>query len=148
MTKSATISNSTYNNNNLNEDTNEERFDVTNFDPTAMLTNKTDNSVNYNSNLFTKPPDEDFLTNHTLWPEINKLYGHSYEVYTIAASHKGDLFASANVSKNEKYSQLYIWDPNSNTVLQKLEGHDLTIAQIIFSKDDSMIMTVSRGKFI
>lgn len=130
------------------EETADERFDATNFDPTAMLTNKIDNSINYNNELFTKPPDEDFCTNHTLWPELNKLYGHSYEVYSIAASNKGDLFASANISKNDRYSQLYIWDPNKNTVLQKLEGHNLTIAQIRFSKDDSLILTVSRGKLI
>lgn len=124
----------------------EDTYDVSNFDPTSMLTNKNYDNAVLSYNKYNSPPDEDFIVNYTLWPETNKLYGHSYEVYTIKASHKGDLFASANVSKNEKYSQLYIWSPESNTVLQKLEGHKLTIAQIVFSYDDSMILTVSRGK--
>lgn len=123
----------------------DEKFDISNFDPTAMLTNQEDYSIGY-SIKFDNPPDEDFLTNHTLWPETNKLYGHSYEVYTIAASNKGDLFASANVAKTEKYAKLCIWSPESNTIIQKLDGHTLTIAQIEFSSDDSMILTVSRDQ--
>ena len=102
----------------INDD---EKFDISNFDPTAMLTNK-ENAVSY-SIKFDRPPDEDFLTNHTLWPEANKLFGHSYEIYTVAASNKGDIFASANVAKSEKYAKLYIWKAGSNQILQKLDGH-------------------------
>lgn len=121
------------------------KFDITNFDPTAMLTNQKP-SFYTNNESFLTAPDEDFLTNHTLWPEMNKLYGHSFEVFALASSHKGDVFASAGSAKSEKYSQLYIWNVNSNNVLQKLEGHVLTIVQIVFSPDDEMILTVSRGK--
>lgn len=121
------------------------KFDISNFDPTAMLTNSQSQSVGYSVD-FSSPPDEDFLTNHTLWPECNKLYGHSFEVYTLSASHKGDMFASANISKTEKYAKLLIWDPDLNTVVQRLDGHKLTIVQIEFSYDDSMILTVSRDQ--
>lgn len=127
------------------EDDDEMKFDITNFDPTAMLTNQKVTPISSNEN-YKHPPDEDFLTNHTLWPELNKLYGHSYEVFVIAASHKGDVFASAGSAKTEKYAQLFIWSVGNNNVIQKLEGHTLTIVQIQFSKDDNLILTVSRGK--
>jgi len=121
-------------------------FDISNFDPSGMLTNQ--KCSFYSSKLnFQYPPDEDFLINHTLWPEVNKLYGHSYEVFIIASSNKGDVFASAGSAKTEKYAQLFIWSTKSNNVLQRLSGHVLTIIQIEFSHDDSKILTVSRGKF-
>eukprot|EP00340_Litonotus_pictus_P006056 CAMPEP_0170527956 /NCGR_PEP_ID=MMETSP0209-20121228/13442_1 /TAXON_ID=665100 ORGANISM="Litonotus pictus, Strain P1" /NCGR_SAMPLE_ID=MMETSP0209 /ASSEMBLY_ACC=CAM_ASM_000301 /LENGTH=740 /DNA_ID=CAMNT_0010818857 /DNA_START=166 /DNA_END=2384 /DNA_ORIENTATION=- len=121
------------------------KFDITNFDPNAFISNQKNTLYNKSMN-FAQPPDEDFLTNHTLWPEANKLYGHSYEVIIVAASHKGDVFASAGSAKTEKYSHLFIWNVKSNNVLQKLEGHALTIIQIEFSKDDNLILTVSRDR--
>ncbi|KAG4216902.1 hypothetical protein PC116_g34617, partial [Phytophthora cactorum] len=41
------------------------------------------------------PPFEDSLSRHTLWPEIEKLYGHGYEISCLAVSHDGTLIASA-----------------------------------------------------
>ncbi|MEY2813025.1 MAG: hypothetical protein RLZZ310_399, partial [Pseudomonadota bacterium] len=48
----------------------EEGGDFSAFNPDEMLTNKSVNQ--FNSKLdFSSPPDEDFLTNNTLWPESN-----------------------------------------------------------------------------
>lgn len=35
------------------------------------------------------PPTEDYLVRHTLWPEINKMYGHGYEIVSIDATSDG-----------------------------------------------------------
>ena len=41
------------------------------------------------------PPTEEHLLQITLWPETQKLYGHSYEVFSIASHPGGALIASA-----------------------------------------------------
>lgn len=43
----------------------------------------------------TKPPIEDQLAWHTLWPETHKLYGHGNELYSLCCDHRGDLVASS-----------------------------------------------------
>lgn len=45
--------------------------------------------------MFTKPPIEDQLAWHTLWPESHKLYGHGNELFSLCCDHKGELVASS-----------------------------------------------------
>jgi elongator complex protein 2 len=122
----------------------EETFDYSIFNPDQLLTNKQQvysEKVNYNI-----PPDEDFLTNNTLWPEANKLYGHGYEIISVAASHDGSILASGGKAQSEKHSKLFLWDTKKNILITKLDGHSLTIVQIEFSYDDLYILSVSRDR--
>jgi len=41
------------------------------------------------------PPSEENLLQNTLWPEIEKLYGHGNELFALASSPDGSLLASA-----------------------------------------------------
>lgn len=50
--------------------------------------------------LFIAPPTEEMLIQNTLWPEVQKLYGHPYEVFTVAANNSGTLIASACKVRN------------------------------------------------
>ena len=48
-----------------------------------------------------QPPFEEHLLQSTLWPEIQKLYGHPDDIVCVAASHNGRFVAaSCRVSSN------------------------------------------------
>ena len=145
MTRQADIDNIYNNNNNTNKDL-EQAFDIINFDPSSMLTHKSKFTDNISSDFYMKHPDEDFLTNNTLWGEANKLYGHAYEIYSTNTSYKGDLIVSAGKSQTEKHAKIFIWDPTKHELLDQLKGHNLTVTKLEFSKDDSLLLSVSRGK--
>lgn len=55
------------------------------------------------------PPNEDFLVKHTLWPELNKLYGHGFELKNVLSSNKGDFLLSSCKGQTQEDSQIYIW---------------------------------------
>lgn len=57
----------------------------------------------------TAPPSEETLMQNTLWPEMQKLYGHGYEVFALAASPDGKFLASTCRASNEEHAQIFIW---------------------------------------
>lgn len=59
--------------------------------------------------LFPEPPTEEDLVQNTLWPEVQKLYGHGYEIYSLAASHDGNLLASACKATKPEHAAIIIW---------------------------------------
>jgi elongator complex protein 2 len=79
-----------------------------NFDPISVLSNTKTKYQNTNQEI-KEPPVEEVLMCKTLWPESQKLYGHAHEVLCIAASHLGDMAASACKSKSEQYTSIIIW---------------------------------------
>lgn len=79
------------------------------FDPNKILSNTKDAASEIIHSLV-EPPVEDILMSRTLWPEQHKLYGHAYEIYSVATSHKGDCVASACRAKEKKYADIIIWD--------------------------------------
>lgn len=92
------------------------------------------------------PPTEETLLQNTLWPEIQKLYGHGYEVYSLAASSDGKFLASACKSTTVEHAAILLWDTSSWTLLQKLHSHTLTVVQLAFSPDSQYLLSVSRDR--
>lgn len=91
------------------------------------------------------PYEEDLMQN-TLWPETHKLYGHGFEIYTLAASNGGKLLASGSRSTNPEHSKIIIWSTETYKELQRLSGHSLTVTDLKFSPDNEYLLSTSRDR--
>ncbi|XP_036331221.1 probable elongator complex protein 2 [Rhagoletis pomonella] len=92
------------------------------------------------------PPQEETLMQNTLWPEMQKLYGHGFEIYALAASPDGKVLASACRATNEEHAQIILWDTATWKQIQKLAAHKLTVTQMRFSPKGQLLLSVSRDR--
>lgn len=116
-------------------------------DPDARETNDSKNiSYDLASGLI-DPPSEDQLQRHLLWPEIEKLYGHGYEIACVDVSSDSTLIASACRSNTPQHAVIRIFDTkNWSEVKPFLSFHALTITKLRFSKDNRLLLSVSRDR--
>ncbi|CAD6899736.1 unnamed protein product [Tilletia controversa] len=96
------------------------------------------------ADVFKSPPNEDELYVSTLWPELDKLYGHGYELFTLGTSHpnqpdsnglrsKGGYVASSCKANSVEHAVIRIHDRERNwKELAQLPGHKLSITRIRF----------------
>ncbi|KAH8237282.1 hypothetical protein KR038_008983 [Drosophila bunnanda] len=92
------------------------------------------------------PPQQETLMQNTLWPEMQKLYGHGYEIFALAATADGSVLASTCKASNAEHAQIILWNPSNWKQLQKLSGHQLTVTQLSFSPDARFLVSVSRDR--
>lgn len=93
------------------------------------------------------PPFEETLSRHTLWPEMEKLYGHGYEISCLAASHDGKLIASACKASSINHAVIRIFETDKWTELRPpLAAHTLTATRLRFSSDDKYLLSVGRDR--
>lgn len=118
-----------------------------NEDPNLRETSDTKN-ISYDlATSLTTPPLEDQLQRHLLWPEIEKLYGHGYEMSCVDVSHDSKLIASACRSNSPQHAVIRIFDAtNWLEIKPTLSFHSLTITKLRFSKDDKYLLSVSRDR--
>lgn len=95
---------------------------------------------------YQQPPSEDSLFQNTLWPELQKLYGHGYEIFCLASDSRGSLIASACKASKAEHAQVFLWDTSTWKIVNKLAGHSLTVTQMEFSPCDNYLLTVSRDR--
>ena len=95
---------------------------------------------------FSEPGSEDYLVQNSLWPETMKLYGHGYEVFSLASTHSGKIVASACKATTAEHAKILLWNTEKWEKVQELEGHQLTITQMAFAPDDSQLLSVSRDR--
>lgn len=100
--------------------------------------------VDYSLEEYKKTPTEDFLSNFTLWPELNKLYGHGYEISIVKARKDGAVLVSACRSQSKKHSSLIFWDIKKYKVDYTIEAHNYTILDLVFTEDG--LVTVGRDR--
>jgi elongator complex protein 2 len=101
----------------------------------------------------------------TLWPEVEKVFGHGYEVInsftcddwdisdllsksvTIAVSNSRHLIATACKATSAEHAVVRVYDTkNYRPFGQPLLGHILTVTRIAFSPDDKLVLSVSRDR--
>ncbi|GAA5979745.1 hypothetical protein JCM5350_002033 [Sporobolomyces pararoseus] len=96
------------------------------------------------------PPLEEQLLGSTLWPETEKLYGHSFELVALCSAHKSPLIASACKATLPSHALIRLFDTRTwlpvRTEGGVLEGHSLTITKLEFSRDDKWLLSVSRDR--
>ncbi|WRT67342.1 uncharacterized protein IL334_004312 [Kwoniella shivajii] len=99
------------------------------------------------SHTLTSLPTEEELATSTLWPEIEKIYGHGYELVCVASSQSGDLIATASKATNAEYAGIRVISTKNWEIFgDVLNGHSLTVTRIVFSQDDQFILTCSRDR--
>ncbi|CAE6456006.1 unnamed protein product [Rhizoctonia solani] len=95
----------------------------------------------------TRPPFDSELATITLWPETEKLFGHGYELHTLAVSPSGNLVATACRATSATHAVIRLHASSSWQPIGKpLAGHSLTITRIAFSHDERMILSSSRDR--
>jgi len=93
------------------------------------------------------PPFEDDLARHTLWPELEKLYGHGYEISTVAASNDGSLVATACKASSIDHAAIRLYETKEwREIKPSLTAHSLTVTSLNFSKDDRFLLSVGRDR--
>ncbi|XP_022442704.1 elongator complex protein 2 isoform X2 [Delphinapterus leucas] len=102
--------------------------------------------VAFQPSILTEPPTEDHLLQNTLWPEVQKLYGHGYEIFSVACSNSKTLLASACKAAKKEHAAIILWNTASWKQVQNLIFHSLTVTQMAFSPDDKFLLAVSRDR--
>jgi elongator complex protein 2 len=118
-------------------------------DPTNPETNSIDpTSIANKATLdLNHPPLEDHLSKHTLWPEIEKLYGHGYEISALAASHDSSMVATACKASSLEHAVIRLYETSTWTELKPpLTAHSLTVTRLRFSADDQYLLSVGRDR--
>lgn len=108
------------------------------------------------------PPMEDVLQRYTLWPEIEKLYGHGFEITTLDISPDNEVLVSASRSNVFSHAGLRVFDIKTWLEVDQgtkggLLGHDLTVTRLRFNgktpginnklmNNDIYLLAVSRDR--
>ncbi|KAJ3096939.1 Elongator subunit elp2 [Phlyctochytrium planicorne] len=93
------------------------------------------------------PPFEQFLMQHSLWPETNKLYGHAFELVCCASNHAGTLIASSSKATKAEYAAIRLWSTsNWKEISAPLQSHALTVTDVKFSPNDEYLLSVGRDR--
>ncbi len=105
--------------------------------------------------FYSRPPVENELLAHSLWPEVEKLYSHGYDVQVVSSANYLPLFVSAASARKAKNAALRVWDCRSFDETQQLLAHGQTVSHAVFSPPlpqshpssaDRYLLTVSKDQ--
>ncbi|KAF2397918.1 putative RNA polymerase II Elongator subunit [Trichodelitschia bisporula] len=93
------------------------------------------------------PPLEDQLARHMLWPEVEKLYGHGYEISAVAASEDGRFVATACRASSIDHAVIRLYDTRDwYEIKPALRAHSLTVTAMEFSYKNEFLLSVGRDR--
>eukprot|EP00741_Cyanophora_paradoxa_P006330 tig00000980_g6137.t1 len=99
-----------------------------------------------------RPPLEEQLLQNTLWPEVQKLFGHLNEVVALASSCDGALIASACKSTKAEHAEIRLWDTATWKERFVAHGHALTVTQLEFAPGPEpgteLLLSASRDRSV
>ncbi|KAK5015945.1 Elongator subunit elp2, partial [Cryomyces antarcticus] len=82
-----------------------------------------------------------------LWPEIEKLYGHGYEISAVATSHDGTVVATACRASSIDHAVIRLYETKDwREIKPPLTAHSLTVTSLSFSFDDKHLLSTGRDR--
>lgn len=96
-------------------------------------------SIQYTFQPLNKPPFESHLIQNTLWPEIDKLYGHGNEIMKIVSCLNRNIAASSCKATQKTDAFIIIWDTKTWSQIAQLDGHDLSVTGLSFNHDGDLV---------
>ncbi|KAG6918947.1 hypothetical protein DXG01_010602 [Tephrocybe rancida] len=118
--------------------------------PPLGLSNKAVDNAQAPTNLRETPrrrPYEGELASTTLWPEIEKVFGHGYESMTLAVSPEKRFIATACKATTPEHAVVRVYDTSKYQLVgNPLTGHSLTVTRISFSPNEKYVLSVSRDR--
>uniref|UniRef100_A0A7S3G6Y8 Elongator complex protein 2 n=1 Tax=Palpitomonas bilix TaxID=652834 RepID=A0A7S3G6Y8_9EUKA len=101
------------------------------------------------STPFSDPPVEEDLVQRTLWPEMQKLYAHGNDVFSIAVSPSGEWLASAAKATSSAQAAVRFWMEDKDGYRHAAVApavHDLTVTSLSFSSDSRFCLATGRDR--
>ena len=77
---------------------------------------------------------------------MQKLYGHGYELFSMAADPAGKILVSASRAQQADHAALLVWNAEDRALIGRLPAHTLTVTQLSFSPDGAKLLSVSRDR--
>lgn len=98
--------------------------------------------------LWVHPPGPAPLLALTLWPEVEKLYGHGYELLHVSTHPRLELVASTCKATDASHAVVRLFDAAERfrPMLPPLAGHTLSVTRTSFSPDGRFLLSVSRDR--
>lgn len=125
-------------------DVGEEETDISNGLGSHAYTSATPENL---AEVMQHPPYEEHLLQHTLWPEVEKLYGHLYELISVDVSHDGKYIASSCKAATAEHAIVRLFNASTwKEAKSPIDAHSLTVTRTRFSHNDRWLLTVSRDR--